>query len=255
MCRMFRAICAFALMILPALSAAKATPLRADLQAGLAAVFAAQDADAAQTAAHQLRARWGLKAVIPAATPAQPAFVTGGSAVVELVDLRLFLAQIAVQSGAKDHLVLTRAQPTGAHQVILLRGGLVSLAQLEKLAAGSAASAFVTKSAQGVTLTRALVVWRDAGLTLTLGDRVTLSGADGSFLANLGWLNIQGGSVLGDDMPNPSAPPFRPFVLTAGQGSLTIDDGHFAHLGFGETPRFGGVAVDNTGLRPPLCRP
>ena len=92
-------------------------------------------------------------------------------------------------------------------------------------------------------------------MTLSSGENLILSRADGSFLANLGWLNIQGAAVRGSATTNLGAPAFRPFVLTAGQGSLTATDASFAHLGFGDAPRFGGVSVDNSGLRPPQTPP
>jgi poly(beta-D-mannuronate) C5 epimerase len=210
----------------------------------------------AQSAADALRQRFGLAAMAgPAPTAAAPAFAVGGTPVVELVDMRLLLAQIAVQTGAKDHLALARAQDDGVHQVILLRGGNVTLAGLATLMAASPAAGFVSADASGTTLTRALVVWSDAGLTLGQGDTLNLSRADGSFLANLGWLDIHGATLRGTEATNLREPAFRPFVLTAGRGSLTVTDASFAHLGFGETQRFGGVSVDNSGLQPPRLPP
>jgi hypothetical protein len=210
----------------------------------------------AQSAADTLRQRFGLEAAAPAKpTPATPAFAVGGKPVVELVDMRLLLAQIAVQTGAKDHLALARAQDEGVHQVILLHGGFVTLAGLAALMATSPAAGFVSTDAQGTTLTRALVVWSDAGLRLGPDDVLNLSRADGSFLANLGWLDIQGATLRGTVADNVREPAFRPFLLTAGRGSLTIRDASFAHLGFGDTQRFGGVAVDTTGLQAPRMSP
>ncbi len=236
-------------------TAAQATPRGAEIDAALAALTMSQSATEAQTVAQALRARFGLTAAGITLPPSQTTFVTGGAAVIELVDMRLLLAQIAVQTGAKDHLALARAQAAGVHQVVLLRGGYVTLAELQSLMASSAAAAFVTGGPQGVTLTRALVLWSDAGLTLSSGDSLILSRADGSFLANLGWLNIDGASVSGSQAANVGEPGFRPFVLTAGRGSLTVSNANFDHLGFGETPRFGGVSVDNSGLEPPATPP
>ena len=252
---MTRAAALAPLLVLLALSAAKATPPDQYLAAGLAALSLSHSAAEAQQGAHALQAQVGLSPAQAFPTAPLAAFVLGGSAQVQLVDMRLLLAQIAVQSGAKDHLVLTQAQAAGAHQVILLRGGFVNLKQLQSLMASSSAAAFVTNGPQGVTLTRALVIWPDAGLTLASGESLILSRAEGSFLANLGWLNIQGAAVRGSETANLGAPTFRPFVLTAGQGSVTITDASFAHLGFGDTPRFGGVSVDNSGLRGPKTPP
>lgn len=218
----------------------------------LAALDQARTQTEAQAAATALRDGFGLTS--PALTPAAPLppFALQGSPVVELVDMRLLLAQIAVQTGAKDHLVLAAAQNPGVHQVILLRGGFVDLAGLVDLLAQSAAADFVTDGPEGVTLTRAIVLWPDSGLTLGAGDSLSLSRADGSFLVNLGWLDISGATVRGTEAVNPTEPAFRPFLLTAGRGSLTVTDASFAHLGFGDTQRFGGVSVVGAGLVPPV---
>lgn len=262
---MTKAICLLPVLALLVVSSAHATWANPDLDAGLATLALSHTAAEAQMAAQTLQAQFGLAqfglgqfglTLASAPVPiAHPKFALGGAALVEMVDMRLLLAQIAVQSGAKDHLALTRAQGDGGHQVILLRGGFVTLAQLQSLMSTSAASAFVVADRQGLTLTRALVIWPDAGLSLSSGDTLILSQADGSFLANLGWLNIQGASVRGSQAANLGAPSFRPFVFTAGQGSLTVSDASFAHLGFGDAARFGGVSVDNSGLRAPKTPP
>lgn len=244
--------------VLLALGSAKATPIApdlAELSQALSDLGRLSSVPEAQTAAHALKDRFGLVSLAPDASNPAPPFVVGGAPLVEMVDLRLLLAQIAVQTGAKDHLALARAQNDGVHQVILLRGGYVTLPGLLALLAKSPAAAFVTSDAEGATLTRAIVVWPDAGLTLGPSDRLILSRADGSFVANLGWLNIDGATVRGTETANPREPTFRPFLLTAGRGSLTVADANFAHLGFGATQRFGGVSVDNAGLQPPGTPP
>lgn len=172
-------------------------------------------------------------------------------AVIELVDIRLLLTQIAIQTGARDHLALVRAQGARDHDVILLRGGFATLQDLLALAQGTLAQDFVTETADGIVLTRPLAIWADAGLTLGKQDRLTLDRASGSFVANLGWLNLTGGSITGSDTSNATEPGFRPFVLTAGQGSFTAKAATFQALGFGAAPVFGGLAVVNNGLVAP----
>lgn len=243
------------LMAALATSLAHAAPSNPDIDTALAAVTGAQSVIAVQTAAQALRDKYDLTKSGGTSSVAKSVFEVGGDAVIELVDMRLLLAQIAVRTGARDHLALERAQVAGVHEVILLRGGSVTLVQFQRLMAASAAAEFVTFGPQGVTLTRALVIWADAGLTLAQGETLILSRLDGSFLTNLGWLDIQGGSISGSTPPNQGEPSFRPFVLTAGSGSLTVSQAHFANLGFGDTPRFGGVAVDNSGLEPAQTPP
>lgn len=187
----------------------------------------------------------------PAPAPV-PDFAPTGGAVVELVDLRLLLTQIAVQTGADDHLSLTRAQGDRAHKVILLRGGFVTLPQLLALARGTPAEDFIADTAGGLVFARPLAIWNDAGLHLDATDRLLLNRASGSFVANLGWLSLSGGTVAGSNGINMSEPAFRPFILTAGTGSLTAQGAILQNLGFGETAVFGGVSVVNNGLRLPL---
>lgn len=177
-----------------------------------------------------------------------PAFVADANAVIELVDIRLLLAQIAVQTGAQDHVALVRAQGDRDHDVILLRGGFAALADLPDLAKGTPAQDFVTETSEGIVLTRPLAIWSDAGLNLSATDHLILDRPSGSFVVNLGWLDIAGGTIVGTDGTNAAEPGYRPFVLTAGQGSFTARSATLQSLGFGVSAVFGGVAVVNNGL-------
>lgn len=199
-----------------------------------------------------LMAGLGLTFAAPAvASIPQPDFVTDRSAVIELVDIRLLLTQIAIQTGARDHIALVRAQGTRDHGVILLRGGFLSLQDLLALAQGTPAQEFVTRTDDGIVLTRPLAIWADAGLTLAKGDRLILSRETGSFVANLGWLDVPGGEIIGAGGPNTAEPGFRPFVLTARRGNLTAEGANFESLGFGDAAVFGGIAIASNGLVPP----
>ncbi|MDT8857109.1 NosD domain-containing protein [Paracoccaceae bacterium Fryx2] len=189
-------------------------------------------------------------AAAPAA--AAKAFVPDTRAVIELVDIRLLLTQIAIQTGARDHLALVRAQGARDHDVILLRGGFATLADLPALSKGTPAQDFVTVTPDGIVLSRPLAIWTDAGLTLGPADQLILDRPSGSFVANLGWLDVQGGAIIGTDGPNAAEPAFRPFVLTAGQGGFTASDATLQALGFGASDVFGGMAVANNGLVAPL---
>lgn len=182
---------------------------------------------------------------------AAQAFVPDEGAVIEVVDLRLLLTQIAIQTGARDHVALVRAQGDREHDVILLRGGFATLDDLIALSQGTPAQDFVTATPVGTMLTRPLAIWSDAGLTLGPADHLILDGESGSFLANLGWLNVAGGWISGNRGSNTAEPAFNPFVLTAGQGSFTSTNATFQSLGFGEAAVFGGLSVANNGLVEP----
>ena len=175
-------------------------------------------------------------------------FVPNSGAVLELVDIRLILTQIAIQTGARDHVALVRAQGDRDHDVILLRGGFTRFSDLLALSAGTPAQDFIKMGPRGLVLTRPLAIWSDAGLTVEAGDHLILDRPSGSFVANLGWLNVSGGKMSGSAGQNSAETAFRPFVITAGQGSFTARDATFQALGFGEAPVFGGLSIANNGL-------
>ncbi len=191
-------------------------------------------------------------AVIPHPDAVPSEFTVVPGAVVELVDIRLLLTQIAIQSGARDHAALVRAQGLRDHDVILLRGGFATLADLWTMSRDTPAQGFVTQTDDGIILTRPLAIWSDAGLTLGAADQLVLDRSSGTFIANFGWLDIAGGTIAGNDTDNTAEPPFRPFVMTAGQGSLTAEAAAFQTLGFGTSAVFGGLSVVNNGLVPSL---
>lgn len=228
---------------------------RLQFEASVAALSDPLAADTLADDAGAVMATLGLTLAVPAVTNvAPPSFVADGPAVIELVDIRLLLTQIATQTGARDHIALVRAQGARDHGVILLRGGFASLDNLVTLAKGTPAQDFVTATPEGLVLTRPLAIWADAGLTLGAKDSLILDRSNGSFIANLGWLNLSGGLIAGAGGPNVAEPDFRPFVLTAGRGSFTANAATFSALGFGDAPVFGGIAIVNNGLvQPPIA--
>jgi hypothetical protein len=186
------------------------------------------------------------KAFVPDGPKAS--FVPDSGAVLELVDIRLILTQVAIQTGARDHVALVRAQADNDHDVILLRGGFARFSDLLALSEGTPAQDFIKMGPRGLVLTRPLAIWSDAGLTIEAGDHLILDRPSGSFVANLGWLNVSGGKLSGSAGQNSAETAFRPFVITAGQGSFTARDATFQALGFGDAAVFGGLSVANNGL-------
>lgn len=209
-------------------------------------------------AANGILSGLGLAPLPPAPrhpVPPTPGFTSTDGAAVALVDLRLMLTQIAIQTGAQDHQTLRRAQGGVVEKAILLRGGFVTLPELLALSAGTPAADHIRAGADGVTLTLPLVIWSDAGLHLGAADRLVMDRPAGSFLANLGWLDVAGGRLSGSAGGNLHAPVFRPFVLTVGTGRLTLRQATLHGLGFGGTVAFGGVAVVQGGLQRPAFMP
>ncbi len=241
-------------VMLPACAGAQGTDYhgRQQVEAKVASLFDSQGKANLSDKAAALMADLGLTWHAPVMPRVEAqAFVPDQGAVIEVVDIRLLLTRIALQAGAQDHAALVRAQGARDHGVILLRGGLVTLSDLLALSQGTPAQAFVTMTPQGVVLTRPLAIWDDAGLTLGAADQLILERSSGSFVANLGWLDLSGGSIIGSKATNTAEPSFRPFVLTAGQGSFTAQGATFKALGFGTSKAFGGITVLNSGLVTP----
>ena len=238
-------------ILIPVLACAQAAEFlaREELEGRVARLSGPQAEETLGRDAAALMTGLGLTLAAPIEPDAEgQAFKPNAKAVVELVDIRLLLTRIAVQAGAKDHAALIRAQGDRDHDVILLRGGLIELHDLLALAKGTAAAPFLSQTAEGIVLTRPLAIWDDAGLALSSGDTLVLDRQSGSFIANLGQLAVTGGAIRGSAGVNGAEAAFRPFVLTAGQGSFTAQGARFSTLGFDPSVIFGGLAVVSSGL-------
>lgn len=167
-------------------------------------------------------------------------------ATVELFDLRLALAQMALVVGTNDQLTVLRAQPGGRLLAVSLRDGSIDAAgllaearRLDPAAVAGGAMAYPVLVQQGATLRI------DGGAMLAL-DR-----AEGAFVVNLGRLELAAGGIVASGGANTAAPDFAPFVVTAGTGVLQAEAALFSGLGFGRTPSFSGLAVIVSGLYRP----
>lgn len=178
----------------------------------------------------------------PAAAP--PPFPDGPAPVVQTGRLQLALSQLAIHAGTNGHIALIRAQ-NGRDDAIFLQSGFTDLATLAR-AAEQAGLDGLTTDGRTVTLTRPLVIWQGAGLRLQQDDHLVLSAADGAFLLGFGRLDLTGATLSAT--PDPA---FRPFLLTAGQGTLRIEGGQVTALGFARSDSFGGIAVLARGLFSP----
>ena len=228
------------LCLLPLPQGAAATPPdAATLQRGVAALLTDPAAHAPFAAALGLP-----PAPLMAPDPPAPPFPDGPAPVLQTGRLQLALSQLAIHAGTNGHIALIRAQ-TGRDDALFLQSGFTDLPTLARLAIGSGLHGLAVDG-RTVTLTRPLVIWQGAGLRLGPDDRLVLSGPDGAFLLGFGRLDSAGATIdtTGDS-------PFRPFLLTAGQGTLRVQGGTIRGLGFARSDTFGGIAVLARGLFPP----
>ncbi|RVT82572.1 hypothetical protein DXV76_15115 [Rhodobacteraceae bacterium CCMM004] len=189
--------------------------------------------------ARYLEVQAALADLVPPAAPAPRSDLARikGFAIAE-TDLRVALFRVARPELAADHAMLLRAQgPRGATALAVTSG----IAPVSALLAAARAEFPGWVGPQGLRV--AVVVAPGATLTLRPGERLQLDRTAGAFVLNFGTLDLSGGTVAGTGEPNPAAAAFAPFVLTAGQGVLRARGVHFADLGFGDRPIFGGVAV------------
>lgn len=183
--------------------------------------------------------------------PETPPFPEAPAPVLHSGKLQLALSQLAIHAGTNGHLALIRAQGDRS-DALFLQSGFTDLATLARLAAEQGVDG-ITAEGQTVTLTRPLVIWMGAGLHLLPGDRLRLSAPDGAFLLNFSRLDVESATLeTGGDSD------FRPFLLTAGQGTLRLEGSTVTGLGFTRSDTFGGISILSRGLfrpdHPPLIR-
>jgi mannuronan 5-epimerase len=174
--------------------------------------------------------------------------VTGKAADVEIVDTRILLTQLAIQTGTNDHLSLYQALGGAESKAVLIQGGSLTLSELTELIAESEAPDAIMRGDKAVLANLPLVIWNDSSLSLEPGDRLSLNRETGAFVLSFGKLVASEAVIRSEGGINPGEQDFRPFVLATASGSLDLQDSEIEGLGFGRNPVFGGVAYVTGGL-------
>ncbi len=178
-----------------------------------------------------------------AAAPVAP--VTGTPRF-QMLDMRLPLAMISQSHGQGDNQAVLRAQGEGVPQALVLREGHANAPDLTRAALEAGAGRIGEDGA--LVLSRPLVVWDTAELTLMPGETVRLDRSEGAFVLVLGALRTTGARIEGTEEENAHDANFRPFVVAGSGGQLKLETSTFAGLGFGHTEKFAGVAIARNGL-------
>ncbi|GFE63200.1 right-handed parallel beta-helix repeat-containing protein [Litoreibacter roseus] len=171
------------------------------------------------------------------------------SSSLSLVDMQVVMAQLALRAGANGHLTLARAQTEDEPKAIVLSNGTFRLSDITP---DTLPNAGLGLSSQHLTSPRPIVVWSNATLIMEDGDRLELRRDTGAFLLNFGRVIADGAQIGGSQLPNLKDQTFRPFLLSAGSGSVEIRNSRLEFLGFGRAGNFSGVSVLNRGLYPAL---
>lgn len=173
----------------------------------------------------------------------QPIDVFSQEADLSVTDLRIVLVQLARVMGGNDQLSVLLAQPQGRMDALSIDAGGMDLETLL-----TRADALGHLGPNGLTIP--VVISGDAQLRIE-GQVLPLDRANGAFLANFGRLDLRGGGIEGQGDVNPTVGEFRPFIVTAGTGSMGLHGGTLRHLGYGRTSAFSGVAGIEGGLYRP----
>ena len=221
------------------------------LQQKLSAMATRLDRDGAQDwNLDGLRAEIGMPALprLGAPTPETPVDPDMHGATAARADMRLALVALSQAYGTEDDGAVLAAQPDGRTDAVWFRGGRVTLADLlretQRLMPGQNADN---------TVTVPVVLWEDTVLTLSPGEVLALSRAEGAFLVSFGRVRISGGTLRGAGEPNARSPDFAPFVAVAGGGALSLSGAHVTDLGFGFSGKFSGVSLSGTMLKRPMA--
>lgn len=160
-------------------------------------------------------------------------------------EIQAALTQLSILSGGNGHLALQLAQASRT-DVIDLISGTATLADLGSI------EGVTQPRAKAWHLSRPLVIWPGAALTLSSGELLELDTAAGAFILSFGDVSLAGATLRGDSGENRRVPAFRPFVLITGQGAFRAERSTFADLGFQAPVAFRGVSVLTGGLMRPV---
>lgn len=153
-------------------------------------------------------------------------------------NFRLMLAGLAQTFTGQNNQAVVNAQGPRGPVALSVRAGVVTLADVQ---AFSAAQGHPPR-ADG-TLTLPVVIWPDATLRLSPGERLALARDTGAFVLSMGTLDVEGAVIEVAGAENPHTPSFIPFVTVTGGGSAQIRDATLRGLGFGQTAKFSGLSV------------
>lgn len=163
---------------------------------------------------------------------------------VDTSNFRIMLAALSQTYTAENASAVVDAQGPRSPIAVSVRSGTVTLADIQSYSA-----ALGLPPLQDGTLTAPVVIWPDATLRLTPGDRLALARDTGAFILAMGTLDINGATIEVTGPENAYVPSFVPFVTVAGSGSLTMKNAHIRGLGFGQTAKFSGLSVAGNPLR------
>lgn len=215
-----------------------ATPKGAD--GGLFSIQLSEELPAFPSDASLQRASLSERPLFEAVTPitqlAEAAEVVPQD--VDTTNFRLMLATLSQTYTGQNAMAVVNAQGPRGPVAVSVRAGTVSLTDLQSYAA-----AHGMPPLPDGTMTVPVVIWPDATLRLSPGERMALSRDSGAFILSMGTLDVDGATIEVSGPRNSYTPSFVPFVTVTGGGSLNMNRATLRGLGFGQTAKFSGLSV------------
>lgn len=167
--------------------------------------------------------------------PAQPS----------IFNLRLALAMLSQGRQRIDDERVRLAQGDRGDTALALSGGVVTLSTLRE---GLARTGMQADASGPIRVP--VILLEDTVLRLSPGDLLEMSRTDGAFIMSFGNVEIEGATLRTVGEANATIQSFRPFVVVAGTGSMTMRGSTIEGLGFGDTTKYSGLSVLGHPLRP-----
>lgn len=165
------------------------------------------------------------------------------------VPVDFMLAQLRLQTGQQFNADLEKALVNKAAPALFIRGGTMSLQQLEAEASKAHPGAVERKGDRFVARWP-IVIWTDSALVIGPEQSLELSTEDGAFVLNSGLLTVDQGEIAASVGTNTGLKPFRPFVATAMTGAVQARGAHFKDLGFSGAGATTGLSILGAALFP-----
>ncbi|MFY8099235.1 MAG: right-handed parallel beta-helix repeat-containing protein [Allorhizobium sp.] len=165
------------------------------------------------------------------------------------VPIDFMLAQLRLQTAQQFDVEIEKALINHASPALFIRGGAMTLADLEAEVAKTQPGALERKGNKVISHWP-IVIWSDSALVIEPEQSLELSTAEGAFILNSGLLTVDRGEISATPGVNTGLTSFRPFVATAMTGALQASGARFKGLGFGGAGATSGLSILGAALFP-----
>jgi len=195
-----------------------------------------------------LTERFATVAETPAGKPAAlDRLSTKGN--LHTVPVDFMLAQLRLQTAQQFDTEIEKALTNRASPALFIRGGAMTLADLEAEVAQTHPGA-IERVGDKLLSRWPIVIWSDSALVIGKQESLQLSTEEGAFILNSGLLTVNGGEISATSGKNAGLESFRPFVATAMTGAVQANEARFKDLGFGGAGATSGLSILGAALFP-----